>query len=596
MPRKRVLWQLYPSYLLIMLISLIAVAWYASRSLRQFYFDQTAHDLEVRAALVANRAEQFTIPALTQSDSLALQSLIADLGRSTSTRLTIIALSGRIIAESSEPSSEWQTQLSNPEFIAARAGRTGYDARFGRSFDQEVMHVAVPLQRNSTVVAVVRASVPIGFIEDALWEIRIKIGVGALLIGLISAAVSLWVSRRISRPIQDLRDGAERFAAGDFSSRLPVADSEEIGGLAESMNVMAIQLDDRIKTITRQRNEQDVILASMIEGVIAVDRDERLIIINRAAAHLLDVKPDEARGRIIQEVVRNTDLIRLITRTLASREPVEGEIVLTESGEQFLEAHGTLLRDSLGVSIGALLVFHDITRVRKLENVRREFVANVSHELKTPITSIKGFVETLQDGAVDQPEDARRFLGIITRQVDRLNSIIEDLLSLSRIEQEAGRSEIPIESGSIFEVLSAAIQSCSLKAAEKKMQIDLKCDLDLRAPINAPLLEQAVVNLIDNAIKYSEASTTIEVRAFYANSEVTIEVRDQGRGISREHLPRLWERFYRVDAARSRAMGGTGLGLAITKHIVLAHNGRVSVESEPVVGSTFRIQIPANRL
>jgi two-component system phosphate regulon sensor histidine kinase PhoR len=596
MPRKRVLWQLYPSYLLIMLISLIAVAWYASRSLRQFYFNQTAHDLEVRATLVSHQIGSSFSDKLTPSDSLTLQTLVADLGRTSLTRFTIISPSGRIIVDSDEETTAWQTQLNNPEFIAARAGRTGYDSRYGKTFHEQVMYVAIPLHRNSAVIAVVRASVSIGFIEDALWEIRIKIGVGALLIGLIAAGVSFWVSRRISRPIQELRTGAARFAAGDFSNRMPISDSEEIGGLAEAMNQMAIQLDDRIKTVTRQRNEQDVILASMVEGVIAVDTDERLIIINRAAAHLLDVKPDEVRGRTIQEIVRNTDLLRLITRTLSSREPIEGEIVLTEKGEQFLQAHGTLLRDSSEKSIGALLVFHDITQLRKLENLRRDFVANVSHELKTPITSIKGFVETLQDGAVDHPEDAKRFLGIITRQVDRLNSIIEDLLALSRIEQEAEKSEIPLELGSIYQVLHAGIQACGLKAIEKGMQITLNCDPQLRARINAPLLEQAVVNLIDNAIKYSDPDKRIEVSGTDTPTEALIEVRDHGRGIGKEHLPRLWERFYRVDAARSRSMGGTGLGLAITKHIVLAHGGRVSVDSEVGVGSVFRIHLPSRLL
>lgn len=595
MPRKRVLWQLYPSYLLITLISLLAVAWYASRSLRQFYFDQTAQDLEVRATLTANQILPFFVSdQLLVEDSVRLQSIISELGLKTDTRLTIISDEGKIIADSHEPSQNWQTQLTNPEFIAARNGLVGVDTRYNKQISGDVMHAAIPLGQGGDFRVVVRSSIPIGFIEDALWEIRIKIGVGALLIGLISAAISFWASRRVSLPIQELRDGAARFAAGDLSSRMAVTDSEEIGGLAEAMNEMAVQLDDRIRTITNQRNEQDVILASMMEGVIAVDTDERLIIVNRAASELLAIDPEEVRGKTIQEVVRNTDLLRLITRTLSIGTPIEGEITLTERGEQVLQAHGTLLRDYEGHSLGALVVFYDVTKLRKLENLRREFVANVSHELKTPITSIKGFVETLQDGAMEDAEDAKRFLGIISRQVERLHSIIEDLLALSRIEQDADKSGIPLEPGSIYEVLHAGIQACSQKAAAKNMQISLACDPGLRTRINPPLLEQAIVNLIDNAIKYSESEKPIEVSAAVFDGEVTISVKDFGRGIGKEHLPRLWERFYRVDTARSRSMGGTGLGLAITKHIVLAHGGRVSVESEPGVGSIFRIHLPAS--
>ncbi|MBK7142361.1 MAG: HAMP domain-containing protein [bacterium] len=596
MPRKRVLWQLYPAYLIITLVSLLAVAWYASRSLRQFYFDQTALDLEVRATLLSGQVEPFFLDSpLNTTDSLQLQSIVSELGLKTDTRLSAISLSGRIIADSHEPSVAWQNQTPNPEFAAARAGAIGIDSRFRKQSNEPVMYAAVPLTINGDIRAVIRASIPIGFIEDALWEIRIKIGVAALLIGIISAMISLWASRRISRPLQELRTGASKFAAGDLSNRMPISDSEEIGGLAEAMNEMALQLDERIQTITRQRNEQEVILAGMIEGVIAVDTEERLLIVNRAASELLQINADTARGRTIQEVVRNTDLLRLIDSTLATNAPTEGEIAMGERGEQTLQAHGTLLRDQEGATIGALLVFYDITKLRKLENLRREFVANVSHELKTPITSIKGFVEALQDGAIDNTEDAKRFLGIITRQVDRLHSIIEDLLALSRIEQDAEKSGIPLELGSIYEVLHSAMQACAHTATTKKMQLSLTCDQSLRTRINPPLLEQAVVNLIDNAIKYSDSEKPIEVAAGVVGGELIIAVRDHGKGIGKEHLPRLWERFYRVDTARSRSMGGTGLGLAITKHIVLAHNGRVSVESEPGIGSTFKIHLPASQ-
>ena len=245
------------------------------------------------------------------------------------------------------------------------------------------------------------------------------------------------MSRRIAHPLEELKKGAERFAKGDLVHKLSIPDTYEIGAVTEAMNKMATQLDDRIRTVIRQRNEQEAILASMVEGVLAVDSEERPISLNQAAAKLIGIDPEESQGRSIQEVVRNIDLQRFVKNALSSQEIVEGEIVLSDTAEKFLQAHGTVLNDERGIKIGAVVVLNDVTHLKKLENIRRDFVANVSHELKTPITSIKGFVETLIDGAKNTPHDLDHFLDIIAIQSDRLNAIIEDLLTLSRIEQGA---------------------------------------------------------------------------------------------------------------------------------------------------------------
>ena len=360
------------------------------------------------------------------------------------------------------------------------------------------------------------------------------------------------------------------------------------------MNLMAGQLDDRIRTALRQRNELEAVLSSMVEGVLAVDTDERIIRINRAAANLIGVDPPDVPGRSVLEVVRNSDLQRFITWTLASAEPVESEIVIyQDESEVSLQAHGTALRGtSEHENIGALIVLNDLTLLRRLEGVRRDFVANVSHELRTPITSIKGFVETLQDGALESPQDARRFLDIISRQADRLNAIVEDLLSLSRIEGETQGADIAVERTGIKGLLRSAIQSCEVKASEKDITLELRCDDGINAQVNAQLVEQAVINLIDNAIKYSDAGDVVNVRCARTDLEVVISVEDHGTGIAPEHLPRLFERFYRVDKARSRKLGGTGLGLAIVKHIAQVHEGHARVESTLGKGSTFSIHLP----
>ncbi|HET6881209.1 MAG TPA: ATP-binding protein, partial [Pirellulales bacterium] len=258
-----------------------------------------------------------------------------------------------------------------------------------------------------------------------------------------------------------------------------------------------------------------------------------------------------------------------------------------------VQANGTALRDPYGRPIGAVIVLNDVSRLRQLENLRRDFAANVSHELRTPITSIKGFVETLLDGAMANPPDAERFLNIIGRQADRLNTIIEDLLSLSRIEKETESGGIVLSVGSLAKVLQAAVNDCSARAAERDVQVVLDCPSDISARMKADLLEQAVINLLDNAIKYSEPGKQVWVRGYREEHLATIAVEDQGSGIAEEHHTRLFERFYRVDKARSRKLGGTGLGLAIVKHIALAHRGQVAVESQVGKGSTFFIRLPA---
>jgi two-component system phosphate regulon sensor histidine kinase PhoR len=263
--------------------------------------------------------------------------------------------------------------------------------------------------------------------------------------------------------------------------------------------------------------------------------------------------------------------------------------------ERFLHAHGTILhgpglQDSENNEIGVLIVLNDVTRIRRLDIIRKDFVANVSHELKTPITSIKGFVETLLDGAYEKPEDAKRFLEIIAKQTNRLNAIIEDLLSLSRIEQDDEKIELALTP--VKQVLTAATQVCELNSKAKKIRVNLDCPENLKATINPHLLEQAVVNLIDNSIKYSKPQSEIQISATQKDQKISIQVRDNGCGIAEEDLPRLFERFYRVDKSRSRELGGTGLGLAIVKHIVQTHQGTITVESQLDQGSTFTIQLP----
>lgn len=422
---------------------------------------------------------------------------------------------------------------------------------------------------------------------------------------LIFATVMLIILFMISRSMRTLRNGAERFASGDLTQAIEVDGPLQVASLAESLNKMAQQLGDRLRTVIEQRNELETVLASMVEGVIAFDLDERILNFNRAAELFLRMSVRDVIGRSIHEVIRNPGLQSLVTQVLEADKPVEADLVLTLPvndpkdasrtlyREHYLQAQGTALRDARGKRVGGLIVLHDVTEMRRLEQVRRDFVSNVSHEIKTPISTIKASAETLIDSELIAPEEGvPNFLAIIARQADRLHAIVEDLLTLARLEQEGETSHVEMSPGSIQHLLNDALETCSAKARSKQITIELRCTDNLKTLINAPLLEQAVVNLLDNAIKYSHEGAPVEVSAFASGNWILIEVRDHGQGIEAEHLPRLFERFYRSDKARSRAMGGTGLGLSIVKHVCTVHGGNVEVESRIGIGSTFRITLP----
>ncbi|MCL4503932.1 MAG: cell wall metabolism sensor histidine kinase WalK [Deltaproteobacteria bacterium] len=589
MPRKRLIWQLFPSYLLVTLLSLLALTWYATASWRQFYLEQTEIDLKNRALLV----QDYLRGGLSPANGREIDQLCKDLGRLTATRLTVILPSGQVLGDSEENPARMENHADRPEMQEALRGRVGTSGRFSFTLGHQRMYVAIPLKDQGRIAGVVRASLPMTAIAQALRALYWKMALGGLIIVLILAALSLFLSQRISRPLEDLKRGALRFAGGDLSRRLPVPAADELGSLAEAFNHMAEQLEDRINALVRQGQLQEAVLSSMVEGVLAVDAEQRLIALNPAAAKLLGADYVTSQDRSIQEVVRDPQLQSFITRIIFTREPVESEVALRQ-GAQVIQAHGTFLKDTQGLDIGFLVVLHDVTQLRRLEMTRRDFVANVSHELKTPITSIKGFVETLLAGALREPENAEKFLHIIARQTDRINEIIDDLLSLSRIERDAEQGRVFLSAGKLRGVMESAIQVCAAQAAAKNIAVSLNCPEDLRAQINAPLLEQALVNLIDNAVKYSSPGSAVQVEGLRAGAEVVVRVRDQGVGIEKNQLSRIFERFYRVDAGRSRKVGGTGLGLAIVKHISQALGGRVTVDSTPGKGSSFALHLQAD--
>lgn len=590
MARKRLFWQLYPSYLLLTVAALIIVIGYGRQTYRDFYQNQVAEELGRRCRLVGYQVSE----PLQQSDWVRLDSQCKTLGETSNTRLTIILPSGMVVGDSDADPAELVNHADRPEIIAAMTAGVGRAMRFSDSFKRNMMYVAVALGEEGEIIAVIRAALPLTKMEHALGGVYLQITLAAVVIALMAGGIGWYITRRLSRPLEQMTLGARRFARGEFSQRISVPQTAELATLAVSLNKMARQLNDRIKAVAAQKSELEAILSSMLEGVIAVDQSGRIMRLNNAAAELLDIDMDQAFGRDLHVIVRNADFLEFFAKTLESDETVEARVNFSRGEERYFQFHGTGLYDGDKRRYGAVIVLNDMTQLQRLENIRRDFVANVSHELRTPITSIKGFIETLRDGGVDEPEQARRFLEIIAKQTDRLHAILEDLLILSRLEQGGAKSKLGFEKTDIHTVLEAAVELAQVKAEQNQISIELTGETHINLNINAALLEQALVNLIDNAIKYSRADDKVTVSAVSKPDAVAIAIEDAGLGIPVRYQDRIFERFYVVDKARSRKLGGTGLGLAIVKHIAEVHGGKVTVESTPGAGSIFTIHLPKN--
>lgn len=411
----------------------------------------------------------------------------------------------------------------------------------------------------------------------------------AVLVALLGGVYTFGVVDGAFERIQRL---ARAIRSGNLEARLYKTRAPQLSPLYAEVNTMAGAIEERMLKLSNLAAEQRAILLSMIEGVLVIDRQGLVRTINRAALDFLEVTDPQVEGLRYSELFQHPELERFFARALMLQ--IFGPLTVSVGSkeERVLEIQATPLQATEGVEPGVLFVMYDITRIQRLESVRKDFVANVSHELRTPVTSIKGFVETLLEGAKDDPEACARFLGIISRQADRLNAIFNDLLTLSRLEAGGDGVEIEMQELSLVELVQGAIDDCIHRAREKQMTIELSGSRECLVRVHATLLQQALVNLIDNAIKYSDPDRPVRVELRRGGDSVEIAVIDRGPGIEQRHLARLFERFYRVDQGRSRQLGGTGLGLSIVKHIVNVHGGKVSVDSTVGQGSVFSVVLP----
>lgn len=508
-------------------------------------------------------------------------------------RLTLVLPGGRVLADTDGDPERMDNHRLRPEILHAVEHGEGVSIRFSPTLRLSLLYVAIQIRdEHGRLLGIARISRPMEGISLAFSRMRNQILAAVLLLTILLGGASWVVARRLAAPLEGIRDTARRMERGELDVRARGGGSQEIESLAHAFNEMAQSLGQTIRTIHRQKQEADAILAGMANGVIALDGNFRILQINLAAGELLHLEPGTVKGAILHEVVRRSALLKLAESLMESRTPVRAEIELLHPPGGILDVQGTPIIQTDGTQLGGVLLLRDVTPQRRLEEARRSFVENASHELRTPVTAIQGFLETLLDGALADPVMATRFTDLAAKHARRLGHIITDLLHLSRLE--SGRAEgIDLHPVPLTGILVSVIEDVSLLAESRHIAIHLSCPDTVTGLVHPPLLEQAVSNLVHNAIQYSPDHTRIDVRARIEGDEAVIEVQDAGCGIPAQHLPRLFERFYRVDTSRSRSLGGTGLGLSIVKHIINVHKGRVEVESSPPTGSVFRLRVQA---
>lgn len=588
MNKQKLFWGFFLTSMMTTLAAVIAVAWYFFRVMDERTVDNARSQLTVHAEL----AGQMISGDVFNSKLEVVRATCKEAAGKTGSRLTVVGASGEVVADTEHDPAAMENHGSRPEVAEALRGRVGISTRHSDTLKVRMMYVAIPVKERDMVVGAVRAAVAVPMLDSVaeVLHFRVRMVVAGIL--LLAAVVSYVAARRVSRPVELLKVTAERFGRGDFRERAPTSRWSELTDLAVALNTMAERLKDRIDEVIQQKNELEVVLSGMVEGVVAVDKLGMLMSMNRAAIELFDLDERRDRGRNVCEVIHDPDIQDVIGRVLEGGDVVEIEVEYAAEQGKWIKVKCAPLEDYAGRR-GAVVVAEDYTQRRRIDRMRRDFVANASHELQTPIAAIKGALETLQGGALNDPEAARQFTDMAVRQAERLENLAGDLLKLSSVEHDMEARRIVMDVVPLDEVLRAAMESCRPAASAKMIEIKVDCQQGLDVRANTRLLEQAVINLLDNAIKYSGQGKSVLVKAKVVDEGVEILVKDQGCGIDAQHLDRIFERFYRVDKGRSREAGGTGLGLSIVRHITLAHGGTVSVDSVVGEGSVFTMRFPA---
>jgi two-component system phosphate regulon sensor histidine kinase PhoR len=606
--QARLFWKLGLTYFALLLGALLAVDLYSSRALRREYIRSAGDHLALLTNIALAQPPHLGAPA----ELLAWTEWMA---RQSGARITVADSTARVLADSAPDPRSIESPSSQPEIEQALLLGTGQAVRHSAALNRDQVYRAVRYQPPAGPRVVIRMALPLAPIDSSLAELQRRLVAASLFILIAGGVASFAFFRMFATRVERLKDFSRRLAQGDFRPLPAEGPRDELGELAGALNETAAWMDSTIRSLSGERNRSSAILRSMVEGVAVIDAQERLVFSNRAFSEILnlDTASIEGEGGPLIEVVRNSELLGLIRRALLGEEGLQSDIAMgfiQQRSFSITAAPVKALEGNPGAGSGggpgsgyesgrhaeekpsgAVVVLHDVTELRRLERVRQDFVANVSHEFKTPLTAIQGFAETLLAGALEDPRNNRRFLEIIRDQATRLARLTDDLLKLARIE--AGKLELEFLSVRPIELIDRCAETSLLKSSRKQITLEVAVPPGLPAMRgDASLLRDVLQNLLDNAIQYTPPGGSIRVSATSGAREAVITVDDTGIGIPLAEQERIFERFYRVDAARSREAGGTGLGLSIAKHIVEAHGGRLWVESEVGRGSRFSFSVP----
>ncbi len=571
-------WRIAITFVVLILVCMGGLSAYLLHFVKDNYLDNLRMQLTAQAQLVGDASE----PYLDSGQTESIDALAERLGNKISARITIINADGVVLGDSEKDPKTMENHSGRPEVIEALSSEVGSSIRYSTTLSCDMMYVAIPITVDDKVAGIARVSLPLAEINGALGHMNRMIIGGTGIAAFVAILLALQISRSTTEPLKKLTQMSERIARGELDQKIEVTSRDEAGDLAEAFNLMAARLKEMVTLLTSERDKMAAILSTMGDGIFIVDSGNRITMVNQAAEKLLKLSEDEVVGHTFIEVVRDYELDNILQKCLKAREQRTG-LVETESRKQFLGVIATPLGS------GSLVLLQNLTELRHLETVRRDFVSNISHELRTPVASLKVLAETLEEGAIDDKAVAQDFLHKINIEVDRLTQMVNELGELSRIES----GEFPLNLGPVD--LSEVVRQVSerLRAQAERGGLSLKIDTPPDLPealADEEGVEKILVNLLHNAIKFTPPSGSVTISTKVEGDSILISVADTGVGIPADDLPRIFERFYKADKAR--ASGGTGLGLAIAKHIVEAHGERIRAESTEGKGSTFTFALP----
>ncbi|MCY9667107.1 cell wall metabolism sensor histidine kinase WalK [Paenibacillus alginolyticus] len=516
----------------------------------------------------------------------------------TNERLTFVRADGKVLGDSDQKPEQMDNHLSRPEIVSAAANGVGYTTRYSDTLKENMLYAAIPVKNEAQeTTGFLRISMSLEQVGESIRSLWYFLISGLIILFLIAGIVSYRIAKGITHPIEKMTKVAQQITNMNYQSRVPTYNNDEVGQLGQAINRMSESLQQQMARIQENERRLQGVMENMMSGIMMIDREERIILLNPAAEYILGFSSQELLGKKYNEAKQQYEFTKLIQECIESQDPIRDEMVFYYPAERILDIHLSPIAHEDEEWSGVLIVIHDITAVRRLERMRSEFVANVSHELKTPIAAVKGFAETLLAGALNDKETAVSFLQIIFDESERLNRLIGDILELSKIESK----RIPMNFSPIYlpEFLERSLSVLRKEAEKKHIELSMQVDDDIYIEADEDRLRQIIINLLSNGITYTHDGGKVKVRVepLDKNADGDYErlrliVSDTGMGIPKKDLPRIFERFYRVDKARSRSSGGTGLGLSIVKHLVELHKGTIRVDSEVGVGTRFTIELP----